>query len=85
MTSTEVRSDGFDLPTIDLTDNGPGAVSATSLDRRSFEERYAELAFGLGIAPRRQRRDDAWWETPIGLLGGIVGLLVLLALAAGTH
>ncbi len=85
MTATDVYCDGFDLPTIDLTDSGTGDALATPLDRRSFEERYAELGFGLGIAPRRQRRDDAWWETPIGLLGGIVGLLALLALAAGTH
>ncbi len=85
MTSTELYLDGFDLPTIDLTAGDARDVLALPLDRRSFEERYAELGFGLGIAPRRQRRDDAWWETPIGLMAVIVGLLVLLALAAGTH
>ncbi len=77
--------DAFDLPTIDLTATDARDVLAVPLDRRTYEERFAELGFGLGVAPRRQRRDDAWWETPIGLMAMIVGLLVLLALAAGTH
>ena len=79
----EPIGDGLDLPTIDLSTVawGSSLVANPAVDRRTFEERYAELGFGLGIAPRRQRRDDAWWETPIGLLAAIVGVLLLLALS----
>ena len=71
-----------DLATIDLSAVAWGSSSANpTFDRRTFDERYAELGFGLGIAPRRQRRDDAWWETPIGMLAAIVGVLLLLALS----
>ena len=71
-----LEPDAADLPTIDLSspaDNGP-----VRFDRRAYEDRYAELAFGLGTVPRRQHRDDAWWETPIGMLAAVVGSLVLL-------
>ena len=71
--------DGYDLPTIDLTASEPGddTAYAVPLDRRSYEERFAELGFGLGVVPRKQRRDDAWWETPAGLLA-IIGVVLLL-------
>ena len=71
-----LEPDAADLPTIDLSslaDNGP-----VRFDRRAYEDRYAELAFGLGTVPRRQHRDDAWWETTVGMLAVIVALLALL-------
>ena len=78
-----LEPDRFDLPAIDLTATDPhGATIA--FDRRTFEERYAELGFGLGTVPRRQHRDDAWWETPLGLMACVVGLLLLLWLSAST-
>jgi hypothetical protein len=72
-----------DLPTIDLADGPSGPTAAVPLDRRTYEERFAELGFGLGVVPRKLHRDDAWWETPAGMLAltGFV-LLVLWALAA---
>ena len=76
-----LEPDSFDLPAIDLTAADPtGAIIA--FDRRTFEERYAELGFGLGTVARRQHRDDAWWETPLGLMACVVGLLLLLWLSA---
>ena len=66
MTHATAPFDAFDLPTIDLTASEPGDALAVPLDRRSYEERFAELGFGLGVVPRKQRRDDAWWETPGG-------------------
>ena len=84
MTPTDTV-DELDLPTIDLTASEPGDVLAVPLDRRSYEERFAELGFGLGVVPRKQRRDDAWWETPVGLLAlmGVVLLLLWLSASAG--
>jgi hypothetical protein len=75
-----------DLPTIDLTEVTTGATAgpvAVPLDRRTYEDRFAELGFGLGVVPRKQHRDDAWWETPAGMLA-VIGfvLLVLWALAS---
>ena len=69
-------TNALDLPTIDLSaaaDNG-----AVRFDRRSHEERYAELGFGLGTVARRQQRDDAWWETPTGMLAVIVVLILMV-------
>lgn len=71
---------GFDLPAIDLTEADSDGVRP--FDRRTFDERYAELGFGLGTVPRRQHRDDAWWDTPLGLMACVVGLLLLLWLSA---
>ena len=64
----------IDLPIIDLT------VESLSrrLDPRSFEDAYAELAFGLGTVPRRQHRDDPFLQTPAGLLTVVAGLILLL-------
>ncbi len=73
----------FDLPTIPLdADGGSDPGSWVALDRLAFEDRYAQLGFGLGVVPRRRRRDDPWWETPLGLLAGLGGALVLLLLLA---
>jgi len=77
--------DAFDLPTIDLTASDPGDALARPLDRRSYEERFAELGFGLGVVPRKLRRDDAWWETPAGLLALIAIVLFLLWMTASAH
>ena len=77
--------DAFDLPTIDLTASEPGDALAGPLDRRSYEERFAELGFGLGVVPRKLRRDDPWWETPAGMLVVIAAVLLLLWLSASAH
>jgi len=77
--------DARDLPTIDLTAVEPGEALAVPLDRRSYEERFAELGFGLGVVPRKLRRDDAWWETPGGMLVVIAAVLLLLWLSASAH
>jgi hypothetical protein len=72
-----------DLPTIDLTEVETGASIMVPLDRRTYEDRFAELGFGLGVVPRKQHRDDAWWETPAGMLAVIgFALLLLWALAS---
>jgi hypothetical protein len=77
--------DALDLPTIDLTASEPGEALTVPLDRRSYEERFAELGFGLGVVPRKLRRDDAWWETPAGMLLVIAAVLLLLWLSASAH
>lgn len=66
-----------DLPVIDLT---AGTAWDSPPDRATFEDRYAQLAFGLGTVPRRQHRDDPLWQQPTGLLLVVVGLLLLLLL-----
>ena len=76
-----IEMDALDLPAIDLTAADSGGWNV-GWDRRTFEERYAELGFGLGTVPRLQRRDDAWWETPLGLMACVVGMLVLLWIVA---
>jgi len=85
MTHAAAPLDAFDLPTIDLTASEPGEALAVPLDRRSYEERFADLGFGLGVVPRKQRRDDAWWETPAGLLAIIAFVLFLLWVTASAH
>ena len=83
MDTDDVATGVPDLPTIDLAESASGPSVAVPLDRRSYEERFAELGFGLGVVPRKLRRDDAWWETPAGMLA-VIGfvLLVLWALAS---
>ena len=76
-----LEPDATDLPAIDLTavDTDPwSGAGLRHFDRRTYEERYADLGFGLGTVPRRHRRDDAWWETPAGMLAVVVVLLLLL-------
>ncbi len=82
MTHPTMPLDTFDLPTIDLAASEPGDAIAVPLDRRSYEERFAELGFGLGVVPRKQRRDDAWWETPAGMLALLGVVLFLLWVTA---
>jgi hypothetical protein len=77
--------DPLDLPAIDLGAAEPRCVSMVPLDRRAYEDRFAELAFGLGVVPRKLRRDDAWWETPAGMLTAIGVLLVLVWIAASAR
>ncbi len=80
-----------DLATIDLSapefttefTTVHAAALPVPVDRRTYEERYAELGFGLGVVPRKVRRDDAWWETPAGMLGIVAALLALVLLASG--
>lgn len=76
MVSGVREPDGLDLPVIDLT--GSSTADIVLLDRRSFDDQYAELGFGLGTARRRQRRDDAWWETTPGLLACVFAMLFVL-------
>ncbi len=76
--------DVIELEVIDLTDPGHRGTGA-ALDPRSFEERYATLAFGLGTIPRRQHTDDSIWQRPAGLLVGVAAVLSLLALLSTAH
>lgn len=75
-----------DLPAIDV-DEPMGTVPsfAPALDRRAFEERYADLGAGLGIVARRQHRDEPFWETPAGVLTLLGAFLVLLGLFASAR
>lgn len=76
--------DVVELEVIDLSDPGrsyPGAIT----DWRSFEERYATLAFGLGTVPRRQHADDSLWQRPAGLLLGVTFVLTFLTLISTAH
>ena len=75
-----VETHALDLPAIDLTASECGDGFA-GIDRQMFEARYAELGFGLGTVARRQHRDDPWWETPAGMLVGVGGILLALALS----
>lgn len=76
--------DVVELEVIDLTDPGPRGLESI-VDPRSFEERYATLAFGLGTVPRRQHADDSIWQRPAGLLIGVGGVLSLLMLLSTAH
>ncbi|MGZ6925402.1 MAG: hypothetical protein ACXVJF_01665 [Acidimicrobiia bacterium] len=78
----------IDLPTIDLTGTTTPAAAArgtVDLDPLAYDERYAQLGFGLGVAPRKLRRDDPWWETPAGMLGLLAGFLMLVWFFAAAH
>lgn len=79
----EPTDDVPDLPVIDLGDpvTGRGSVDRAGLDGIGFEDRYAQLAFGLGTVPRRVHRDTAFWQSPAGLLTGVGVLLLLLLLS----
>ena len=73
--------DAPDLPAIDVaTPVTTAPWLGAGRDRRAFEERYAELGFGLGVVPRRRHRDDPFWETPAGVLAMVGTFLVLLSL-----
>jgi hypothetical protein len=79
-----MQLDVVELEVIDLNEprrSGSGAI----IDWRSFEERYATLAFGLGTVPRRQHPDDPLWQRPAGLLTGVGILLSFLMLLSTAH
>jgi hypothetical protein len=72
-----------DLEVIDLSDprrSTSGSLLDAGFDRRSFEDRYATLAFGLGVVPRRVRPDDPLWQRPAGLLLTVSAVLAFLFL-----
>jgi len=71
--------DVIELEVIDLADSSRDRTG-TVTDWRTFEERYATLAFGLGVVPRRQHSDDALWQRPAGLLIGVSLVLTFLML-----
>ncbi len=75
-----IEATAIDLPAIDLTQAG-FRTGIPRIDRQNYEARYAELGFGLGTVARRQHRDDAWWETPIGMILCVVAILVTLGLS----
>lgn len=78
--------DAPDLPAIDVATPVTTAPSlGAPVDRRAFEERYAELGFGLGVVPRRAHRDDPFWETPAGVLTMVGTFLLLLGLLASAR
>ena len=72
-----IEATALDLPAIDLT-HAESRTGIPSVDRQTYEARYAELGFGLGTVARRQHRDDAWWETPVGMIVCVVVVLVAL-------
>ncbi len=74
----------LDLEVIDLSEPRRGGFDAIT-DFRTFEERYATLAFGLGTVPRRQHADDPLWQTPAGALTAVAAVLAFLALATTAH
>ena len=73
--------DVIELEVIDLAETSRDR-SGMVTDWRSFEERYATLAFGLGVVPRRQHADDALWQRPAGLLIAVSVVLSFLMLAS---
>jgi hypothetical protein len=74
----------IELEVIDLSDpRQPGSRAVT--DRRSFEDHYATLAFGLGTVPRRHHAPDSIWHRPAGLLLGVGFLLTFLTLLSTAH
>jgi hypothetical protein len=76
----------IELEVIDLSDPfRSGSVSGAVTDRRSFEDHYATLAFGLGTVPRRQHADDFLWQRPAGLLLGVTFVLTFLLLLSTAH
>lgn len=75
-----IEATAIDLPAIDLT-QAESRTGIARIDRQNYEARYAELGFGLGTVARRQHRDDAWWETPLGMIVCVVAILVALGLS----
>jgi hypothetical protein len=73
--------DVIELEVIDLAETSRDRTGMVT-DWRSFEERYATLAFGLGVVPRRQHADDALWQRPAGLLIAVSIVLSFLMLAS---
>ncbi len=74
----------LDLEVIDLTEPRRVRMEAVT-DFRTFEERYAVLAFGLGTVPRRQHTDEPIWQRPAGALLAVSGVLAFLTVASTAH
>jgi hypothetical protein len=74
----------IELEVIDLSEPDQSG-SGTVLDWRSYEDRYATLAFGLGTVPRRLHADDSFWQRPAGLLTAVSLVLALLMLLSTSH
>jgi hypothetical protein len=79
-----VPLEATDLEVIDLSEPLRGLPDMV-VDFRTFEERYATLAFGLGTVPRRQHADDPIWQRPAGVLLGVSAVLAFLTLVSTTH
>jgi hypothetical protein len=85
-----LRTDGpealdvLDLEVIDLTEPRRVRMEAAT-DFRTFEERYAVLAFGLGTVPRRQHADEPIWQRPAGALLAVFAVLAFLTVASTAH
>jgi hypothetical protein len=71
----------LDLEVIDLTEPRRVRMEAAT-DFRTFEERYAVLAFGLGTVPRRQHADEPIWQRPAGVLLAVSAVLAFLTLVS---
>ena len=76
--------DVVDLEVIDLAEPRRVRMEAVT-DRRTFEERYAVLAFGLGTVPRREHADEPLWQRPAGVLLGVSAVLAFLTLVSTVH
>jgi hypothetical protein len=73
-----------DLEVIDLSE--PRGVRLEAItDFRTFEERYAVLAFGLGTVPRREHPDEPIWQRPSGVLLAVSAVLAFLTLVSTAH
>jgi hypothetical protein len=82
-----VRTDDLpvlDLEVIDLSEPRRVRMEAAT-DFRTFEERYAVLAFGLGTVPRRQHADEPIWQRPAGALVAVSAVLAFLTLVSTAH
>jgi hypothetical protein len=64
-----------DLPVIDLT---AASDAMAQTDPVAFEEAYAQLAFGLGIVPRRRHDPEPLWRQPVFLLIIVAACIILL-------
>jgi hypothetical protein len=73
-----------DLEVIDLSEPRRVRMEAAT-DFRTFEDRYAVLAFGLGTVPRRQRAAEPLWQRPAGALVAVSAVLAVLTLVSTAH
>jgi hypothetical protein len=76
--------DVVDLEVIDLTEPRRVRLEAIT-DFRTFEERYAVLAFGLGTVPRREHAEEPIWQRPAGVLLAVSAVLAFLTLVSTAH
>jgi hypothetical protein len=82
-----VRTDDLpvlDLEVIDLSEPRRVRLEAIT-DFRTFEDRYAVLAFGLGTVPRREHPDEPIWQRPSGVLLAVSAVLAFLTLVSTAH